>query len=83
MWYSGDQITTAETQARALRRIGLMLASTSRADRLAQRGCCRALAGRFLAQRGRCGTHRRLGSLLNANPVEQKFRCECKGGAAR
>ena len=32
----------------------------------------------LLAQRGRCGTHRRLGSLLNANPVEQKFRCVCK-----
>ena len=26
----------------------------------------------FLAQRGRCGAHRRLGSLLNANSVEQR-----------
>ena len=37
----------------------------------------------LLAQRGRCGTHRRLGSLLNANSVEQEVRCVCKGGAAR
>ena len=37
----------------------------------------------FLAQRGRCGTHRRLGSLLNANSVEQAVRCVCEGGAAR
>ena len=54
-----------------------MLASTSRADVLAQRGCCGALGADFLAQRGRCGTHRRLGSLLNANSVEQEVRCVC------
>ena len=31
----------------------------------------------LLAQRGRCGTHRRSGSLLNANSVEQEVRCVC------
>ena len=45
-WHSGDQITTAETQEHC-DASGFMLASTSWADVLAQRGCCGALAGRF------------------------------------